>query len=243
MSVRLQLTEPYTTLPRGGYLLETSVGYIQFGSPPETIKDTMYLPRSTPQIFVLPKLFFHVNKGISVAELEFPIYYNFYLRQKKTYIVCTRDQRDQLITVLNESVFGPELVDLRSEYPEGEETDGYPDMRAEMEHFRGDRQLSDLVQFVVFNDDGEVRLNDVTIYKLSSGEFRVLDAKWDRERTMPGEIGFNIIYDTGERLPEPYEPRCWVLPAWGPVTASTRKRIPAASCCGFKSRGSWSTPR
>ena len=52
--IKTELTEPYTTLRRGGYLVETSVGYIQFGSPPETIKDTMMLPRSAPQIFVLP---------------------------------------------------------------------------------------------------------------------------------------------------------------------------------------------
>ncbi|MBW7858832.1 MAG: cAMP/cGMP-dependent 3',5'-cyclic-AMP/GMP phosphodiesterase, partial [Leptonema sp. (in: Bacteria)] len=97
---KIVLTEPYTTLPRGGYLLETSVGYIQIGSPPETIKDTMMLPRSTPFIFVLPNQFFNVTKGISVAELEFPIYYNHFLRQKKTYVVCTEEQRDQFRIVL-----------------------------------------------------------------------------------------------------------------------------------------------
>ncbi|EMO60041.1 hypothetical protein LEP1GSC161_2721 [Leptospira santarosai str. CBC1416] len=31
----------YTELPRGGYLIDTSEGYLQIGSPPETIKDTM----------------------------------------------------------------------------------------------------------------------------------------------------------------------------------------------------------
>lgn len=216
MSVRLQLTEPYTTLPRGGYLLETSVGYIQFGSPPETIKDTMYLPRSSPLIYVLPRHFFHVKKGISVAELEFPIYYNFYLRQKKTYIVCTREQRDQLVIVLKESVFGPEKVDLRSEYPDGENSEGYPDMVAEIEHFRGNRKLDDLVRFVIFNEEGTVRFNDVTIQKSGTKEFRVVDEKWNFDRTLPGEIGFNVIYDTGERLPEPYQPPLIGITCLGP---------------------------
>ena len=32
-----------TALPRGGYLVDTSAGYIQFGSPPETLKDTILL--------------------------------------------------------------------------------------------------------------------------------------------------------------------------------------------------------
>ena len=67
------------TLPRGGYIVDTPAGYIQFGSPPETIKDSMHLPKGVPQFFVLPNRFFNWIKGISVAEIEFPIYYNFFL--------------------------------------------------------------------------------------------------------------------------------------------------------------------
>ena len=212
---RIILTEPYTTLPRGGYLVETSVGYIQFGAPPETIKDTMLLPRSTPQIFVLPGEFFHVEKGISVAELEFPLYYNFYLRQKKTYVVCTEEQREQFKVVLQESVFGPEVVDLRSEYVNGEETFGYPDMRAEMEHFRGNRELDDLVRFVIFKND-KVRFNNVTIEKKDGGDFEVRDEDLHKNISVPGEVGYNIIYDAGERMPEPYQPPLLGVTCLGP---------------------------
>lgn len=212
---KVELTAPYTTLPRGGYLVETSVGYVQVGSPPETIKDTMMLPRSTPQIFVLPNKFFHVEKGISVAELEFPIYYNHFLRQKKTYIVCTREQRDQLMIVLNEAVFGPEVIDLRSEYVEGEATFGFPNMKAEMDHFRGDRKLDDLVKFVVFKDN-RVRLNNLIIEKTEQGALRMLDEDWDREVETPGEVGFNIIYEAGERPPEPYQPPLLGITCLGP---------------------------
>ena len=76
-----QLTElkaTITELPRGGNLVQTDAGYIQFGSPPETIKDTMLLPESVPQVFVLPRKLFNPDKGISLAELEFPIYFNFF---------------------------------------------------------------------------------------------------------------------------------------------------------------------
>ncbi|MCB1327598.1 MAG: cAMP/cGMP-dependent 3',5'-cyclic-AMP/GMP phosphodiesterase [Spirochaetales bacterium] len=213
--IKTELTEPYTTLRRGGYLVETSVGYIQFGSPPETIKDTMMLPRSAPQIFVLPNKFFHVHKGISVAELEFPIYYNHFLRQKKTYIVCTAEQREQLVVVLNEAVFGPEVVDLRSEYIDGADTFGYPDMKAEMDHFRGDRRLEDLVRFVIFKDD-QVRLNNLTIYKTPEGNFEVDDADWNKRTEIQGEVGFNIVFDTGDRLPEPYNPPLLGITCLGP---------------------------
>lgn len=212
---KIELTDPYTTLPRGGYVLETSAGYLQVGSPPETIKDTMFLPRSTPQIFVLPNKFFHVTKGISVAELEFPIYYNHFLRQKKTYVVCTEEQREQLKIVLNEAVFGPDVADLRSEYVQGEHTFGYPAMKAEMDYFRGNRKLEDLVRFVIFRDN-RVRLNNVTITKKDDGNFVVEDTDWARTIEVPGEVGFNIIYDTGERLPEPYLPPVLGITCLGP---------------------------
>jgi hypothetical protein len=81
-----------TSLPRGGYLVDTPIGYIQFGAPPETIKDTMSLPESVPQIFVLPYSLFNWDKGISLAELEFPIYYNYFIKKKKTYVICKKTQ-------------------------------------------------------------------------------------------------------------------------------------------------------
>jgi len=211
---QIELRDPYTTLPRGGYLVQTSAGYVQFGSPPETIKDTMFLPRSAPQIFVLPNTFFHVNKGISVAELEFPIYYNHFLRKKKTYIVCSHEQRNQLLVVLQESVFGPAEVDLRSEYVNGEQSFGFPDIRKEIAHFRGDRKLEDLVRFVIFKD-GKVDINSVTIFQDQS-EFRIVDRAWEKETAVPADIGFNIIFDTGERLPEPYQPPLLAITCLGP---------------------------
>lgn len=212
---KVELTKPYTTLPRGGYVVETSVGYIQFGSPPETIKDTMFLPRSTPQIFVLPNKCFHVTKGISVAELEFPLYYNHFFRQKKTYIVCTASQRDQLKVVLGESVFGPENLDLTSEYLEGENSQGFPNMKAELDYFRGGRDLDDLVHFVIFNKEDKVRINEVEISK-SDDNFYLRDGKWNNSVSVPSEIGYNIVYDTGARLPEPYKPSLLGITCLGP---------------------------
>lgn len=210
-----ELKEPYTTLPRGGYLIDSSAGYVQFGSPPETIKDTMFLPRGTPQIFVLPNKFFHMEKGISVAELEFPLYYNHFLRQKKTYIICDEIQKDQLKTVLNESLFGPEIIDLRSEYINGEDTYGFPDMKAEMDLFRGGRRFEDLVQFGVFKDN-QVKINQITITKNSDGTFNVEDPVLNKETVIPGEVGFNVIYDTGERPVEPYQPPLLGITCLGP---------------------------
>lgn len=215
MSTELKLNEPYTTLPRGGYIIDSSVGYIQFGSPPETIKDSMKLPRGCPLIFVLPNRFFNVSKGIAVAEIEFPLYMNHFLRSKKTYVVCTEEQRDQLRVVLQEAVFGPEQIDVRSEFIDNENTFGFPDLRAEMDYFRGGNTLERMVQFVIFKEN-KVRINNVIISKQEDGNFQVEDQDWSKTTEIPGEVGYNIIYDTGKALEEPYQPPLMGITCLGP---------------------------
>jgi len=203
----------YIELPRGGYLVDTSAGYIQVGSPPETIKDTMFFEKKTPLIFVLPNKFFHVEKGISVAELEFPIYFNFFLRKEKTYIICTEEQREQLKIVLKESLMGPDLVNLADEYIDGEQTFGFPDMEKEMAYFRSYNSLDDVVEFLLFSDQ-EVTFKGVTVRKLPSGDFLILDQ--EKEIRVPGEVGFHIKYDIGKRLEEPFQAPLLGITCLGP---------------------------
>ena len=68
-------------LPRGGTLVHTPAGNIQVGAPPETIKDTITSEDSVPQVFVLPRELFNWSKGINVGDMEFPIYFNFFLKK------------------------------------------------------------------------------------------------------------------------------------------------------------------
>lgn len=77
--------EPHT------YVLESSVGPIQIGIPPETIKTSMknggflfYSSsltslESVPQIYVLPPNLFMADENF--GEVEFPIYFNFFIKQ------------------------------------------------------------------------------------------------------------------------------------------------------------------
>lgn len=41
-------------LKRGGLVVDTSAGSIQFGIPPETIKDSLISGFEVPQFFVVP---------------------------------------------------------------------------------------------------------------------------------------------------------------------------------------------
>ena len=55
-------------------------------------------------------------KGISIAEIEFPIYYNFFLKKRRTTIICREDQFEQMKKVLQEAVFGPKEFDIAGDY-------------------------------------------------------------------------------------------------------------------------------
>ncbi len=203
-------------LPRGGYLVPTSIGYIQFGSPPETIKDTMLLPDRVPSMFVLPGNLFHVDKGISVAELEFPTYYNHFLCGKKNHIICTEKQRQQLIIILQESVFGPQKMDsIANEFINGEDTPGFTTLLNEMKYFRGERTMEDLIEFTCFNESDNVQLGSITIKREENVCYRIYDGRMELD-VIPWDIPYHIHYDISRRLEEPFQAPNFGITCLGP---------------------------
>jgi len=206
-----ELSDTVTSLPRGGYLVDTPAGYIQFGSPPETIKDTMLLPEGVPLIFVLPAEFFNWIKGISIAELEFPIYYNFFLKKKKTRIICYDDQAMRFKKVLQEALFGPENPNFTDDFDE--RTGIVHDIKKEMDYFRT-MNLSDVVEFLIYENDSCV-VDGITIEIDPSGNFELFEG----ERVLgyvPGWIEYKPRYQIGERLKEPFNPPLFGMTCLGP---------------------------
>ncbi|MBN2444569.1 MAG: cAMP/cGMP-dependent 3',5'-cyclic-AMP/GMP phosphodiesterase [Spirochaetales bacterium] len=209
-----ELTELVTVLPRGGYLVQSPVGYIQFGAPPETIKDTMGLPLSVPQIFVLPGELFHRQKGISIAELEFPIYYNFFIRKKRTTIIGTRPQIAKLIRTLNEAIFGPKDVTLSKDVHPSRKDVLIPDIRKEMKYFGGAFTFKDLVGLgYLHNNRFSYENVDITI-----DDDRDFDVYFDDKKVahIPGMIEYKPKFRIGKRLPEPYNPPLFGVTCLGP---------------------------
>jgi CRP-like cAMP-binding protein len=209
-----ELTERVTKLPRGGYLVQSPIGYIQFGAPPETIKDTMMLPESVPQIFVLPRLLFHRQKGISIAELEFPVYYNFFIKKKKSLIIGTREQISRLIRTLHEAVFGPKDVSLSRDVHPSHKDIILPDLRKEMNYFRADFTFKNIVGLGFFKNN-RYSLDNVTIIADENHDF---DLYFDNDKVahIPGMIEYKAKFNIGERLPEPYNPPLFGVTCLGP---------------------------
>ena len=210
MIPELKLDAKVMSLPRGGYLIETSAGSIQFGAPPETIKDTMKLERGVPSVFVLPGEFFNWTKGISIAELEFPIYYNYFIKKKKTLVICNRSQSERFERVLRESLFGPVDADYSADFTE--DADCSKDIRREMAYFRS-MQFSDVVRFGIFAGN-EYAMDGITIKINQAGDFEVFEGK-SFTASVPGKIDYTPRYRVGERLREAYRPPLFAMTCLG----------------------------
>lgn len=137
-------------LPRGGVSIETSaVGFVQFGIPPETIKDSMNLGLDVPSVYIVPVDRFCRDMGpalgVNLAEFEFPAYFNFFVRRKRcTLIVDSNDAERNIRKVFNETLLGPaQFRDNDSPLSHAEEDfapefprEAIPDFYRELKHFR-----------------------------------------------------------------------------------------------------------
>jgi len=203
-----------TPLPRGGFLVRTSEGNFQFGAPPETIKDTIPTEDSVPKVFVLPRELFNWQKGINVADMEFPIYFNFFLKKQKVTVLADQQQVSRLSTAMQQAVFGPSELDLHKDAYPAQDDVFVPDLTGELGFFRGKLTLSDLVEFYVFND-GRVEYGAVAIQVTRDENYQVYD-KNTLIAEIPGRIAYTPKYAIGERLPEPFIPPRFGVTCLGP---------------------------
>ncbi|KAH7461881.1 hypothetical protein PRIC1_006040 [Phytophthora ramorum] len=154
-------------LPRGGVVACTSIGPVQLGMPPETIKDSMKLGLPVPRHYIVPSEPFTknlgANLGVNVAEFEFPAYCNFFFkRQCVNLIVTSADVETRIRQVFQETLFGPAELDLRNDFPQSTPPEQFPDLRKELEYFRkfGDTliTLDMLLTFTHFDANGEAQI-------------------------------------------------------------------------------------
>ena len=200
-------------LKRGGVLVRTTEGNIQFGIPPETIKDTMLLPDSVPKIFVLTREMFNWIKGISVAEIEFPLYFNFFIKKSRTKVICTEEQKKAMCDILQEALFGPVEFDISLDYDIDNPDVFVTDLKNEMNHFRGNFTIDDLVEFVVMWQ-GKAVIGNVEI--ASSGKkFSVRDGG-KQITEVDNFVEYKASYLVGERLSEPFVPPLFGITCLGP---------------------------
>ncbi|MBX3168874.1 MAG: cyclic nucleotide-binding domain-containing protein [Candidatus Eremiobacteraeota bacterium] len=198
-------------LNRGGLLAERGNFTLQVGAYPETIKDTMTAKQGVPDLFLVPRELFDHQLGISAVELEFPLYYNFYLKKRKLRFVCHRSQLRAILRVLKESLFGPTSLRHDLEYRHGSDSPGFPDLVKEMAYFkkdpslpRGRLRLADCILPILFNESGRCEVDGVTICDLGNDEYR-LEAEGD-SRDFRFVAGCGVEPPSSESPPSEYHP-------------------------------------
>ncbi|TFG63851.1 MAG: hypothetical protein E4H36_04540 [Spirochaetales bacterium] len=180
-------------LPRGGFLVSTKTVNLQFGAPPETIKDTLVMPGGVPQYFVLPRKMFNWAKGINVSDMEFPIYFNYFIKQQGVTVICSREQAVRLTRALQEAVFGPKTFDLSEDTFEAGDDVFVPDIRGELKYFKGAHTLSKMLHFKLFSDN-TVSIGDVRVSNKHTDYFEVFE-KNKLIATVPSIIEYKVKVD------------------------------------------------
>ena len=99
-------------LPRGGYIVSTKTGNIQFGLPPDTIKDCLTLGINIPKYFIIPSNRFNKIFGVNVAEFEFPAYFNFFINKQKINLICTKEAEISIRVIFQETLLGPKNLEV-----------------------------------------------------------------------------------------------------------------------------------
>jgi CRP-like cAMP-binding protein len=157
---------------------------IQFGIPPETIKDTLQMECGVPKILVIGEQFFSYSRGLMLADVEFPIFFNFFIKQQRCTIVCTEEQKLRVKQFMQESMFGPQTIDLDADV-QGDHTKKpwCPDLEKEMSYFgrnpfKPGQPLcyDDFVEFKTFTGEEEIaHLENLSIRRTADQQFEILD--------------------------------------------------------------------
>jgi len=190
-------------LPRGGIVVETAIGPIQFGVPPETIKDSLTAKRPVPTVYVLPtepfKRAIGPSQGLNVAECEFPCYFNFFvLRKRVRLVVPSEDAERRLRDVFQETLFGPRHPKPSADYHKSVPEHARANLEAESRYFRhfGDTylELDMLIEFVHFDSAGVAVVSEVKdgaqrhVRILRAGSYYAVEAvEQGADATKPGK--------------------------------------------------------
>ena len=183
-------------LPKGGIIVNTRIGEIQVGVPPETIKDSLALNIAVPNVYIATKNLFSHRTMASFIDLEFPVYYNFFIHRKKISVICTEEQRKIIEGIIRESFFGPEEVNLEMEYVDGRDNPLFPDMKKEMNYFlkHPDENrfitMDDLIGFIILEDGIKTSFKDIDI-TLDMGK-NIITLDEDEKIEIPWDLDYNI---------------------------------------------------
>ncbi|HNV70247.1 MAG TPA: cAMP/cGMP-dependent 3',5'-cyclic-AMP/GMP phosphodiesterase, partial [Candidatus Ozemobacteraceae bacterium] len=205
------MTVSVIQLPRGGTLIKTPDGLLQIGATPETIKDTLTMSGEVPDTFVLPNKLFSSERGVSLADIEFPAYYNFFIKNRPVKLIGQTHQIETIINVLQEAVLGPNDIDVTREFPLGVSRDTMPNLKSEMEFLRardlsGRRkmEIADIAIGIPWGPNNRVPFGHLALERTPGGTIKVVEGA-EVLTEVPLDVSFGDSRFPNERT-KPFEP-------------------------------------
>lgn len=132
----------------------------------------MSLGLDVPTHFVVPKERFNLKLGINMCEVEFPAYFNFFIKQTSVDMICTPEVEKTVRQIINETLEGPlpQQLYVDSEYPDTPPRSGRfsfearPDHEKEINFFKEPRngreiKTDTVMQFTNFKPYEAVKQN------------------------------------------------------------------------------------
>lgn len=173
-------------LKKGGIIVQTKIGNIQFGMPPETVKDSLNAGLTVPSIYIIPGNRFDKDKTVSAAEFEFPAYFNFFVLRKTIRLICDEETEAAIRMIFQETLQGPKDLskfkeDFTHDYPESL----MPDMEAEQKHFgvnpftKEPLAFESIITIVLFDAKGVAVLEDGVSVERKNGIITIKDDDTD----------------------------------------------------------------
>jgi len=222
-------------LPRGGVYVKTRHGPVQFGIPPETIKDTMRLQIDVPKMYVVGKERFNLKFGTNTAEFEFPAYYNFFIKGSRTTVISSAEAASVIRSVMDEAIEGPVEDELYqdteySPFVEPSIYDARPDLHAEIGYFKEPRngrkiETDSLLNFVEFAPSADLGGHEAATMAFDDGSIAIVNR---------GEV-YDVIVD-GELIA--------IVPDWlaSAIADPPHILMPARSLASFSNMDEFETP-
>lgn len=190
-------------LSRGGLWVNTPAGPVQLGAPPETIKDTLVREGGIARAILLPRTFVDMRRGLSLVDVEFPIYFNLFVKKRPLLLVGPGTVEERVRAAIQESLLGPAHQDL---FGDVDDDMTPPDLAREREFFRrgpyrtGRLEMHDAVDFRR-EEAGPVDLGaGVTVARVPDG----WELRWE------GQVQARLPLDV--ELPPPQRARPTVAP-------------------------------
>ena len=139
-----------------------------------------------PGIFVVPKDRFNLKYGTNTSEVEFPGYFNFFVKGRSTTLVCTSEAANILSRVIDETLEGPAeeylyTDDEYSAFVDDETFAARPDHIKEINYFKEPRNgrvisTNTLVKFAIFSYNEQQQLQTaLPMPEGSEGSWSVID--------------------------------------------------------------------